>query len=268
MIDIHTHILPELDDGAESEDDALAMCRMAAEDGIDVMVATPHMFCDVGNPTKKEIAASCDRLRLMLVNAGIEIDLHFAAEVAMLEELSDKIKCGEVPMLDRMSRFVLLEAPRTGNCSRELSEMVFQLQLNDITPVVAHPECTESFYYDPDLAERVVRQGAFLQVTAGSFLHGGDRFDVVMDFLKKGLIHVVASDAHDRKFRPPLLSEARRICADIAGVASAENLFCINPARILQGEDPLPLEPIEDLEEGKAGFRSCFRRLLQKDRSS
>jgi protein-tyrosine phosphatase len=269
MIDLHTHVLPGIDDGAETLDEALGLCRMAVADGVSVIVATPHMFCDIGNPSRSEIGAAADSLRNALAENGIDIELRYAAEVAMVENLADRIKAGEVPMLDAEGRFVLLEAPRAGDCSTEISEMVFQLRLKDISPVIAHPECVESFFQDPDLADRLVRQGAFLQVTASRLLGDDDRNDMVKHFLKKGLIHVVASDAHDLQHRPARLAAARDVCSELAGSENAEMLFQSNPQRILAGLGPHKLAPVQEPKRGRTGLMGAFRRMLMvKERVS
>jgi protein-tyrosine phosphatase len=262
MIDLHTHVLPGIDDGAETMEEALALCRMASAEGVSVIVATPHMFCDVGNPLGEEIAAATDRLRNELADNGIDIELRHAAEVAMVEGLAERIEAGEVPMLDTEGRFVLLEAPRAGDCSTEISEMVFQLQLRGISPVIAHPECIESFYCDHELADKLVRQGAFLQITASSLLCGGDRHDMAMDFLENGLIHVAASDAHDAQHRPARLAAARDAFAEMAGLENAEKLFNTNPGRILDGIAPESLPPFQKPKREHTGIMGAFRRML------
>ncbi len=246
MIDLHTHILPALDDGATSEAEALEMCRMAAAAGTRILVATPHMFCDVTNPACPDIARAHARLAGLVQAAGIPLDLRWAAEVRLVDDLPRRIKDGAVPTLDAAGRYVLLEGPYLGRDLGPVHEVVFQLQLQNIVPVLAHPERLEMFRGSAaaDTVEDIVARGAVIQVNAQSIpapdAPHAERSLAVM-LLQHGLVHVVASDGHNLKERPPVLAEARARCAAWIGPEPAALLFCDNPARILAGDPVIPL---------------------------
>ena len=239
VIDIHTHVLPCLDDGPETIEESLRMCSMAARDGITTMVATPHMLCDVGNPDAGVIRRACRNLREALAKAGIAIDVRYAAEVRMVEELPARVKAGEIPLLDPEGRHLLLEPPLTGGRPEHICEVIFRLRLDGVVPVIAHPERCEMFAADPTLVQRVVDQGALIQVNAAAIAKTAPETDVspVVEWLHQGLVHVVASDAHDAMSRPPLLSTAAVTCSDILGKNRSERLFSTNPALILAGRE-------------------------------
>jgi len=245
MIDLHAHVLPRLDDGARHVAEAVAMCSMAREDGITTLVATPHMLCDAGNPTKDRILSACRELRDILRARGVELDVACGAEVRMVEDLHDRVASGEVPTLDSLGRYVLVEPLMVGDHGGFLREVVFRLQLHGVTPVIAHPERAEMFHADRSLAHCVVEQGALLQVTASSVVEAlpARAPGLALDMLRSGLVHVLASDAHDARGRPPILSEAREVCGELLGAEQAELLVTTNPARILAGADVTPATP-------------------------
>ena len=247
MIDLHTHILPGLDDGAKTIEESIAMCRTASQDGIQTVVATPHIFTEGYHATPERIRSVSRELAEALRERNIKLDIRIGSEARLVEDLPERISAGDVAMLDPHCRFLLLEPPRLGDCGGFLCEAIFQLRLRGFFPIVVHPECTESFRLSPALAERVIEQGAWIQITADSLLAelACPRPDsVVANLLCNGHVHVIASDAHDPTHRPPLLSEARRACAGIMGEQQADLLVRGNPQRILDGEAAVALSPV------------------------
>jgi protein-tyrosine phosphatase len=250
MIDIHTHILPAVDDGPRLLADSISMCRCAAADGVSRLVATPHWFSAGQNPTVAQVRSACEELRRAILDARIDLEIGFAGEVHLVEALPRHVAEGDVPTLDRERRYLLLEPPREGDLSAFLCQAVFDLRLNDITPVIAHPELTQMFRASHALAERVVAMGAVLQVTAASAVaslankNGG----IVSSWLRSGLVHVLASDAHDPIHRPPLLSPAWTVCEQILGRQRTQLLLHDNPSRILAGKDLADVPPLSDGE--------------------
>lgn len=248
MIDIHSHILPCLDDGPRTVDDALEMCSVAARDGVTTIVATPHILCDVGDPDIGRIRDVCESLKESLKSGGTRIELRWAAEVRMAEDLPQRIKAKEIPLLDAAGRYILLEPPLVGGNPEHLCRAIFDLRLENMTPIVAHPERCEMFAASSSLAQRVVDQGALLQINAAGIIAEAENRGAspVGDWLRNGLVHVVASDAHDTVHRPPVLSDAVVVCTELVGADQAERLFQTNPARILAGEEIEPLEYVSN----------------------
>ena len=219
------------------------MCSIAARDGITTIVATPHMLCDIGNPDVYRIRDACEFLKGALRSRRIGIDVRWAAEVRMVEDLPLRIKAGEIPLLDPAGRYLLLEPPLAGGHPEHLCQVIFRLRLDGIVPIIAHPERCEMFAMNPSLAQLVTDQGALLQVNAAGIVEDvkeGTAAPVVA-WLRNGLVHVVASDAHDTVYRHPVLSDAARLCGELLGASQAERLFHVNPSAILAGEEIQPL---------------------------
>jgi protein-tyrosine phosphatase len=178
--------------------------------------------------------------------------------VPVTEDLAEQAASGETPMLDTASRrYLLLEPPWAGRNPDPLCETIFQLGLRGMVPVIAHPELCEMFGADPDLASRVTRQGALLQVTAASVLsvlRTGSP-SLLADMLAAGQVHVIASDTHGARYRPPTMSEARAACVEAFGEAYADVVLRKNPARILSGRDVLAPKPETAQDTRPAGSR-------------
>jgi len=192
VIDLHSHVLPGLDDGAEDLDEAVAMCRAAAEDGTLVLAATPHVRDDYPTtPDQMERAlaavraAAGDSVRLV---GGGEIDI--AQLERPREELARFALAGN-------PKYLLVETPY-GGWPLDLPEKLFRLLADGITPVLAHPERNAEVQQRPDLLESIVAGGTLVQLTAASVdgRIGSRARSCAATLLDRSLAHLLASDAH------------------------------------------------------------------------
>jgi protein-tyrosine phosphatase len=237
MIDLHAHILPGLDDGPESLEAALAMARAATAAGTRAMATTSHvnrLFGLEPGDLAAARAALADRLR----QDGVELELLAGGEISpgRLPQLDDsrlrELTLGGGP-------YVLLECPFSPVDGR-LDGMIENLQRRGFEVLLAHPERSPSFQRDPARLARLVDRGALAQVTTGSF--AGDFGEIARraakTMLERGIVHVLASDAHDAIHRPPDLHAAGPALDD----AQLEWMAHAAPAAIVAG-DPLPQRP-------------------------
>lgn len=236
MIDLHSHIIPGIDDGACSWEEAVTMCRMAWEDGTKVLAATPHALNGVYHTEGSVVSGHITLLKEKLEAEGIGLDIVQGAEVYSIPELP-LILCEE-PMLTLAShgRYFLLEFPHTA-IPPNADRLIFELQIRHFIPIIVHPERNLYFQQDPDSLERFLGQGAYCQVTAMSFTGGfGERpRQCAYDLLKRDMVHAVASDAHNMRGRPPVLSGARKAVREYAGEEKARELFETFPKKVLNG---------------------------------
>jgi len=209
MIDIHTHILPGIDDGVKTEDDAVEFARMAAEDGVRTIVATPHCRDGFYVNERADVLAMTATLRERLARESVEVELVAGAEVHICPELVERILDGRAPTLGNNGKTLLLELSLT-QYPVELENLIFQLKLAGVVPILAHPERIRFFEDDIGRYEALVRLGAYGQITTGSLLgeFGRKTQEFSRELVRKGLIHVVATDAHNVRGRPPIMSEA------------------------------------------------------------
>lgn len=240
MIDVHFHCLPDIDDGPATWQEAVDLCRAAAADGVTALVATPHVL---RGDWLNEDPAVRDQLILKLntmlggkpsVLAGCEY--FFSADAV---ELWEKGKSGPLTGLNRTG-YLLLEFP-PGPIPPGTAGIFHELSLLDVTPVIAHPERHRVFAQDPPILEDLVRRGAAVQITAGSLLgeFGEGPQQASHEFLRRGLVRVVASDAHSLNHRPPHLKAARDLVMKSWGTEVEQGLFEANPRAIIAGA-PLP----------------------------
>ena len=217
MIDLHCHILPGIDDGARDLDDALAMARQAAADGIEVICATPHIRHD-HDVRIHELERRVLDLQAALDAAGIEVRIARGGEVAetILDSLTD-MELEAVALAG--GKWVLLE-PRPGPLSEHLIAGIEQLGERGYRAVVAHPERHGA----PDLEQRLARaveRGALVQATAAALADGGDGAAWLTQLAHDGLVHLLASDAHTSHFGRPVQLSAAYAVLEAAGADPA-----------------------------------------------
>lgn len=245
MIDLHTHLLPAIDDGASDLDETLAMLAIAVEDGIQTIVGTPHYGgYDGSAPLYPQLVA--EQLALVrrsvqeqqipvAVNAGFELTLTPA--LAELGATAQSLGIGA-------GRYLLVELPFT-LWPPFAFDVFFQLQSAGLRPILAHVERYDAILRQGALAEDLVRKGVLLQVNGDSLLGtGGPRIQrCAQNLLDRGLVSFLASDAHSSRQRPPRLQEAARLAARQIGAAAAEVLVIGNPAAVIADTDLPPAPP-------------------------
>jgi protein-tyrosine phosphatase len=201
VIDLHSHILPGIDDGAKSLDESVEIALAAVADGVEVLAATPHVRDDYPT-TADTMEALVGELRRALVREGVPLDVRKGGELALtwLDRLSD----GELRRfgLGGNPGYLLVEFPYYGWPMR-LPDSVFRLQTRGITLVIAHPERNADVQAAPEKLRPLVDAGALVQVTAASVdgRLGSKAKETGLDLVERGLAHVLASDAHHPSVR-------------------------------------------------------------------
>ncbi len=237
MIDLHCHILPNLDDGPQSQEESIAMGRRAVEDGVHTIVATPHTLNGIYTNHIQEVISDVATLQEAFLKNHIDLSLYAGADVHLCPDMLERIESGDAGTIDNAKRYILLEFPPQ-TIPSGIKDEVFNLKVHGITPIITHPERHPLLHHNMDILYELVRMGAMCQMTAMSI--SGDFGGVVMGcaeiLLKNRLIHVIASDAHSSDRRPPILSYALEIAAEIMGsYEDAERMVTNVPAAILSG---------------------------------
>lgn len=241
---MHSHILHDLDDGARTLDDALAMARMAVADGITLMSATPHSP-DSSVGERYSVALVHERLaelRAALHAAQIPLELVAGTELCYAANLPQRLRAGAL-LPYGASRAVLLECAGT-ELPSALPELVFGLQAAGYRVVLAHPERLRDVQHRPAVLAPLAERGVLIQLTAAALTgHQGATLRAAAEALvAQGLAHVLASDAHGPTLRQPLLSEARACAAALLGEPAADMLVRDIP-RALLDDAPIPALP-------------------------
>lgn len=238
MIDIHCHILPGIDDGSRSQEESLAMAGKALNDGIHTIVATPHTFDGIYLNSIQEVISSVAILQNTLTENHIDLRLCTGADVHLSLNMLEKIESGDAGTINNARKYILIEIP-SHTIPSGIKDEIFSLKLNGITPIITHPERHPIIQHDIDILYELVSMGTLCQVTAMSIT--GDFGGLVMQcaamLLRHRLVHVIASDAHSSNRRPPILSRAVEVAAEIMGsYEEAESMVTKMPASILAGD--------------------------------
>jgi protein-tyrosine phosphatase len=246
MIDLHCHILPNLDDGPSSLDESLAMARRAVEDGIHTIVATPHTLNGEYVNRVTEVSAKLTVLQESLAQDNIELQLCPGADVHLCPNMLEQIESGEAGTINHWRKYIILELP-SQTIPQGVKDEIFELKLNGITPIVSHPERNAAIQQDPNILYDLISLGALGQVTAMSLTGDFGTFvrETAAKLLRQRLVHIIASDAHSADGRPPVLSNAVDCAAEILGTyKEAEHMVTTLPATILCGDTAAVPEPI------------------------
>ncbi len=234
FIDIHCHILPGFDEGASHIEESMCMLQIAQEDGISGIVATPHIMSGVYNNTRETIIQAVSELKKM--TNGFPV--YPGAEIRICRDLTSRIMNNELPLIND-ERYLLLELPTYAIPPISVLEnIVKSLVINKITPIFTHPERNVAILNNISIMEKLIMQGGYFQVTAMSITNhlGSDIQKATLKMIRKNYVHVVATDAHNEKNRPPILSDAYMKIAREFDEHEAQRLFITNPLKIIKGE--------------------------------
>jgi protein-tyrosine phosphatase len=248
MIDMHSHILPGLDDGADDWEQSIAMARVAVDDGITEMVCTPHWVLGKYDNGKEAILERFAEFEARLAAENIPLKIHAGAELRIDASLPARLRSGELLTLNNGSGYVLLELPDEA-LPDNLAEFFWNLQINGFRPILSHVERNALLREHPQLLFTWVENGILAQVTAASLLEGfSEEIREFARFLvERRLVQMLVTDTHSLRLRKPQLSGACRVIEETVGAETAAKMVCETPRQILRGEPvpaiaPLPLE--------------------------
>ncbi|MCS6801481.1 MAG: CpsB/CapC family capsule biosynthesis tyrosine phosphatase [Chloroflexota bacterium] len=246
MRDLHCHILPCVDDGAESHEDALAMARLAVAEGIRDIVATPHHHMLDQRQPRDDVVRRVSALQAALAAEDIPLTIHPGCELYLTPDSPQQWDAGNLLPLAGTD-FLLVETA-FHEYPWYVEETIFQLQARGARIILAHPERYVAFQRDPSILRTLVARGVLAQITAGSLLgaFGKSAKAAAELFLQEGLAHLIATDAHRPSgSRSTAIVRARQRAAELVGEARAQAMTEDLPAAILRGEliDLPPVEP-------------------------
>jgi len=267
MIDLHAHILPGLDDGAETLDESIEMCWLSYQDGVRTIVATPHILKGIYSNNRSTILAKVQELNdalkklrvqssefggkdfdasthsLIVASDAFKIlpgaDVHFSLDMLQLCEN------GEIVTVNDKGRYLMVEFDSQG-IPYHAEDVLFQMIMHGIIPIITHPERNLEIARSPNRYYEIIKMGCLGQVTAmsltGGFGPGVRR--IAEKLLKNRLAHVIASDSHSINRRPPILSTALRATEKIVGKEEAQKMVTEYPEAVIEGRKPNVPEPL------------------------
>ncbi|MBS0319489.1 MAG: capsular biosynthesis protein [Proteobacteria bacterium] len=262
MIDLHAHLLPGIDDGARTLDDALAMARIAVDDGIRKSACTPHIYPGMYENDTEGIAAAIEALRQQYGAAGIPLELTIGADAHLTPALLGRIREGTAPTLN-YTRYFLLEPPHHV-APPQFAASVAGFLAAGYVPVITHPERLTWIEQHYDVFLQLARDGAWMQVTSGSLTgdFGPDARYWGERMVGDGYTHILATDAHGVRSRRPELAKGRAAAARLVGEQEATRLVVDRPGAILADTPPTDVTPAPALGGVPRRARPWWKRLL------
>jgi protein-tyrosine phosphatase len=251
VVDIHSHILPEVDDGPKTWDMCVAMCRAAAADGITHMVATPHAN-DRYHYDREYLQGLLAHLQQLVGDApklSLGCDFHLS-----YDNIQDALAHPTRYAIEG-TRYLLVEFSNF-SVPQQTTDSFQKLGDVGLTPIITHPERNPILRQSPQRVVEWAEQGCVVQIT-GSALTGfwGERAQRAAQWLlERQAVHVLATDAHDMEKRVPILSTARDAAAELCGEEVADALAEANPHAIIDNE-PLPYFPAPTIPTGKTSYK-------------
>ncbi|MBT2694457.1 CpsB/CapC family capsule biosynthesis tyrosine phosphatase [Bacillus sp. ISL-55] len=218
MIDIHCHILPGIDDGAQSMEDTIKMARAAVDEGIHTIIATPHHKNSKYDNPKELIIPKVEEVNQALTSEGIDLKILPGQEVRLYGEVIEGIENNEILSLNH-TQYVFVEFP-SNHVPRYAETLLFDLQLKEITPIIVHPERNQEIIERPEVLYNLVKKGALTQVTASSVSgHFGKKIrNFSFQLIEANLTHFIASDAHNVGSRGFKMAETMDIIQSKYGI--------------------------------------------------
>lgn len=237
FVDIHCHLVPEIDDGAKSLDESLTMAEMAVDDGIETIIVTPHQLGNYAHNGGDLIRQRTRQLQEQLDEHRLPLRVLAGADVRIEAGMIAGVRSGDVVTLADHRRHVLLELPH--ELYFPIERVLDDLHRMGVVGILSHPERNQGLLKQPDLVPSLVDNGCLMQVTAGSLLGGmgpGPK-EMAEWMVEEGLVHFLATDAHGSKSRRPLMRRAFECAADLSDWEYAEEICCHNPGCVAEGQE-------------------------------
>lgn len=259
MIDLHCHLLPGIDDGAPDIETALEMARVAVADGIQITACTPHIYPGMYDNSGPDILRRVDDLQVALDDAGIALKLVAGCDAHITASMVAELRSGHIPTLAG-SRYFLFEPPHHVAPPR-LEETVMATVAAGYHPIITHPERLTWIEAHYDIMARLAAAGVWMQITAGAVI---GRFGKRSQFwaermLDEGLVHLLATDAHNLRNRKPRMAEAVEAVAARLGERAAMDMVLTRPRLVLENADPSRAPAPVGVPKSPARFKALRR---------
>lgn len=236
IIDLHSHLIPDIDDGAETLENSLELARLAVSEGVEHMVLTPHHRNGRYINKKSDVLAYVKQLRSDYEAAGIAMKVYASQEIRINEQFFDDLYNDDLLPLDESGKYYLIEFP-TASIPDYSWSLITEMINQGITPLIAHPERNHVFAKDMNLLQQYIDAGCLAQITSSSYvgLYGSKLQDICNKMIELNLVHILASDVHHIKHRPINLKRAFEILEEEHGIETVQ-YFKANAKNIFNGD--------------------------------
>lgn len=237
MIDIHSHIIPNVDDGARSVEETFNILKEAQEAGFTDVILTSHFLLNYYETNAQELIFWKEKLQEVLKKQGTKINLHSGMEIYITNQMEELLENKKILTLAN-SGYMLIELPLATNV-KYFDYVVYYLEAKGIKPIIAHPERYKCVQKAPDIVEEYIEKGCLIQCNYGSIvnLYGREAEKTIKTLLKKNQVHFLGSDVHRENGTYLIILDAIKKIRKIIGENKINELTTINPKKILQNEE-------------------------------
>ncbi len=235
-IDIHNHIIPAIDDGAKSVEEAIQMLKAAERANIDKIITTPHYREEYYLNTKEVIEAEIKTLKALIKSHKLNIDIYPGSEVYLTKSTAEGLNNGVIQTLNNSS-YVLIEFfPYSDYWRFNVLDELYNLTLDGYKVIIAHPERYDITHRNPNFIYDLVNAGYYIQVNVNSLKSNHPNHKLTLKLLDHNLVHFIASDAHDLINRPLSLHEGYEYVKTHYNEDYANTLFNDNPLKVIENK--------------------------------
>lgn len=237
MIDMHSHILPNIDDGSQSLETSIQMLKEAYDAGFTSVISTSHYIEESWCTSKKEREKLIEEINKKLKEEAVNIKIYNGAEAYVSTNLNKLIKEADLPTINE-TRYLLMELPMNSEIIY-LNEIIYELKADGIIPIIAHPERYSYVQKEPKIIENLVKKGVLFQANYGSIIgkYGRTAEKTVKRLLKNDLIHFLGTDTHRGNSIYTEMEKILKKLTKLIGKEKLEILSNINPQKVLKNEE-------------------------------
>ena len=259
MIDIHCHILPNVDDGSESLEESIEMAKIAESEGITRIVNTSHCHFDFKYKKGNELKLELEKFNQALKEENINIEVLLGNELYYTRDLIERFNELDFFSMNN-SKYILMEFSPI-NFPKNIEDVIYEIKIRGYIPIIAHAERYKQVQEDVNIVLDCIKEGALIQVNASSILgkNGENVEDTSKKLLDNNMVHFVATDAHSSNRRRPLIKDSYNYILKNYGKEVSEKLFIENPTAVIENRDISILNPTKYEEK-----RSFLKRLFRK----
>ena len=257
MIDVHCHILPEIDDGAKNIEESIMMAKIASEEGIKTIIATPHYIEGEYFREKFFNKEVLKQLNSEIKLRNIDLEVLLGNEVFISPNIFNLLDNDKIAKLNN-SKYMLIELPYW-EIPFYTEKILYNLKLRGITPILAHPERNHKIIDNPNVLYNFIKQGVLAQMNINSIMDNESKVirKTSEILLAHNMIHFIATDAHSYKFRTPRVKDKLVALYKIIGSENTYKLTYDNPKFVIEDRDILIDKPIK--YKGKNIVKRLFK---------
>jgi len=266
LFDTHSHIIPNLDDGPDSESETLAMLELYKINRVTKIICTPHIFPGLYNNDRSSILEGVNRLKELISEHKLNIEVFPGSEVMAYFNLEKDVNTDKILTINDQNRFLFIEFPLAGVMPNFFEDLLFKIQIGGLTPVLSHPERYSFIIKTPSKIYSMVNRDICIQINSGSILgRFGKEVQKTADFLiRHRLFHLIGTDAHSVNSRPPDLMEAYKKISEYLTKEETEIIFKKNPEALVSNQGLFMLEPVP-IDKSRKRFFGFLKKIFKPE---